>query len=647
MVDSLPSNNIKSDPATETLAKIRALEKANRVLQKKLDRTQTDLIKLEETNEKKESLLRKIIQDLNQTEQQLQNLVAGTAATTGKDFFPALVCHIAETLGVAYAVVTEQLGNELHTLGFWANGALQTSFAYQATQTPCERTLQEGQFYCERSVQQQFYPEDLDLAAMGAESYLGIALQNNQGKVLGNLCILDQKPLQNPQRAEEILRVFAARASAELERQRAKVSLERLNHDLETQVEDRTAALHTSEAQIRAIIGAIPDLLLRVAQDGTCLDYLQTHYQSEEFLPIGTHLSEVLPPELLAQQLKRIEQAITTKQIQVYDHVLQKNNHATYEEIRISALNDHEALVMVRDITQRKQSENALRKSQLDLQNTQLKMVQNEKMASLGNLVAGVAHEINNPLGFLNGSINNAQDYVKDLFSHISIYQQQHPNSPIPEQHAKKIDLDFVQVDLPKLLTSMQAATARIKGISTSLRIFSRADTSHKISIDLHEGIESTLLILKYRLKANTCRPAIEVVQDYGDLPAIECFPGQLNQVFMNILANAIDVFDEKAQQVSFEELENHPQKITIKTSILKGKNLVEICIRDNGSGIPEAVQAQIFDQLFTTKGMGEGTGLGLTIAHQIVTQTHGGSLEVQSEVGLGTEFKIRLPISS
>jgi len=308
---------------------------------------------------------------------------------------------------------------------------------------------------------------------------------------------------------------------------------------------------------------------------------------------------------------------------------------------------------LILDITDRKAAESrVIEKSQElaqalhDLQSAQLQMVQSEKMASLGNLVAGVAHEINNPIGFLNGSITNAKDYVQDFLEHLALYQQHYPNAAAAIQdHAEEIDLEFLSEDLPKLLDSMQSASDRIKSISTSLRIFSRADREHKVSANLHEGLDSTLLILKYRLKANEHRPTIEVIKDYGDLPLIDCFPGQLNQVFMNILANAIDMFDEMAQAQSFDELEAHPQQITIRTTT--HANQVEIQICDNGKGMTEAVKAKIFDYLFTTKGVGKGTGLGLAIARQIVVEKHGGSLDVQSELGRGTKFYIRLPIVS
>ncbi|PZO58721.1 MAG: serine/threonine protein kinase [Phormidesmis priestleyi] len=286
------------------------------------------------------------------------------------------------------------------------------------------------------------------------------------------------------------------------------------------------------------------------------------------------------------------------------------------------------------------------------LEQSQIQTIQSEKMASLGNLVAGVAHEINNPIGFLNGSIKNASTYLQDLLEHLELYQKCYPNAvEAIQENEQEIDLSFLSEDFPKLIQSMKGATNRIKNISTSLRTFSRADTEYKVSASLNEGLDSTLLILKYRIKANEQRPAIEVVTAYGDLPMVECFPGQLNQVFMNLLANAIDVFDEAAQQSSFEALKKQPpQTITVSTvgltDSLAERNMVEIRIADNGKGMPDEVKEKIFDHLFTTKAVGKGTGLGLAIARQIVTEAHSGLLTVTSELGKGTEFCIRLPIS-
>ncbi|RFP53137.1 MAG: hybrid sensor histidine kinase/response regulator [Limnothrix sp. CACIAM 69d] len=281
-----------------------------------------------------------------------------------------------------------------------------------------------------------------------------------------------------------------------------------------------------------------------------------------------------------------------------------------------------------------------------ELKASQMQLIQSEKMSALGQLVAGVAHEINNPISFLNGSINNGRDYVQDLLNHLALYQQYYPSPVSPIQdHANDIDLGYICEDLPQLLNSMQGATDRIKSISTSLRTFSRADTEYKVSANLHEGIDSTLLILKYRLKANANRPAIEVITDYGEIPPIDCFPGQLNQVFMNILANAIDMFDELAQGRSFKELEVNPQRITISTTLVNDR--VQIAIQDNGKGMSAEVKSRIFDHLFTTKSVGKGTGLGLAIAQQIVVDKHGGSLTVESEPGQGAEFRIQLPIKS
>jgi PAS domain S-box-containing protein len=283
-----------------------------------------------------------------------------------------------------------------------------------------------------------------------------------------------------------------------------------------------------------------------------------------------------------------------------------------------------------------------------ELQQAQTQLIQNEKMSALGNLVAGVAHEINNPIGFLNGSINNIYDYIQDILSHLECYQNCYPE-PLPSvlDSANKIDLEFVIEDLPKIFSSMTVAVERIRNISTSLRTFSRADSDRKVACNIHEGIDSTLLILKYRLKANEQRPEIKVIKNYSDLPLVECFSGQLNQVFMNIFANAIDSIEEANQGKNFAELKANANAITVTTDVGDDNRTVIIKIKDSGKGMSEEVQARIFEHLFTTKGVGKGTGLGLSISRQIVEETHGGSLTCYSVLGEGTEFAIALPLST
>ncbi|MEG4321684.1 MULTISPECIES: AAA family ATPase [unclassified Microcoleus] len=287
-----------------------------------------------------------------------------------------------------------------------------------------------------------------------------------------------------------------------------------------------------------------------------------------------------------------------------------------------------------------------LERSLLDLQQAQLQLVQSEKMSALGNLVAGVAHEINNPVGFINGNIDEATTTINDVINHLKLYQEKLPNPGEEiEQDAEDIDLEYALADLPKMLSSMKVGCDRIRGISTSLRTFSRADKDYKVPFNIHDGIDSTILILKHRLKANEHRPAIEVVTDYGNLPQIECFPGQLNQVFMNLLSNAIDALDESSQGRSFDRIEANPNCIRVRSG-LEGDRHIKITIADNGAGMTEEVKQRIFDHLFTTKAVGKGTGLGLAIARQIVVETHGGKLSCNSAVGEGTEFAIVLPVS-
>ncbi|MEM8641635.1 MAG: response regulator [Cyanobacteria bacterium P01_G01_bin.54] len=281
-----------------------------------------------------------------------------------------------------------------------------------------------------------------------------------------------------------------------------------------------------------------------------------------------------------------------------------------------------------------------------ELQASQIQLVQQEKMAALGNLMAGIAHEINNPLGFIGGNVNALQENLADLCVIIQDYRAEFPQpSPQLAEEIEELDLDFLLQDIPKTVTSMQEGVSRIRNISTSLRTFSRTDADEKTDFNLHDGLDSTLLILKYRLKASEQRPAIEIVKNYGEIPPVQCYPGQINQVFMNLLANAIDALNDSNLEKTFAEIEKNLNRITITTAFNTDRTQVLVEIADNGMGMSEAIKARIFEQGFTTKEVGKGTGLGMAIAHQIITEKHGGAIACTSELGKGTTFTITLPL--
>jgi two-component system NtrC family sensor kinase len=284
-----------------------------------------------------------------------------------------------------------------------------------------------------------------------------------------------------------------------------------------------------------------------------------------------------------------------------------------------------------------------LEKALQELRQIQGQLIQSEKMSSLGQLVAGVAHEINNPVSFIHGNLTHANEYANNLLILLDIYQKNYPNPPQEIQdELEEIDLDFIKEDFNKLLKSMSIGTERIREIVKSLRNFSRLDEADFKQVDIHQGIDSTLIILEHRLLAIKQGKGIKLIKEYGSLPLVSCYPSQLNQVFMNILSNAIEALDECHNQMP----ENEDHKIIIKTQVLEYK-FAQIVIIDNGPGIKEEVISRIFDPFFTTKPIGKGTGLGLAISYQIITEKHHGQLICNSEIGKGTEFIITLPIAT
>ncbi|MBD1936673.1 PAS domain-containing protein [Microcoleus sp. FACHB-68] len=309
-------------------------------------------------------------------------------------------------------------------------------------------------------------------------------------------------------------------------------------------------------------------------------------------------------------------------------------------------------VAVFRDITERKRSEEALRQSEAqlreqtiqlkqalyDLQQTQAQLLQSEKMSSLGQLVAGIAHEVNNPVSFIYGNLAYANEYIQDLLKLLNLYQQQYPNPGTEiEDEIEEVGLNFLLEDLPKLMSSMKQGAERIRQIVISLRNFARLDEAEMKSVNIHEGIDSTLLILQHRLKQQPLDSEIEIIKEYSKLPKVECYPGQLNQVFINILNNAIDAVEESALK------RGEKGQIIIRTGIQDER--VFISIADNGGGMSEEVSRHMFDPFYTTKPVGKGTGLGLSISYQVVVEKHGGRLQYISAPGKGTEFRIEIPL--
>ncbi|MEH2198602.1 hybrid sensor histidine kinase/response regulator [Nostoc sp.] len=305
-----------------------------------------------------------------------------------------------------------------------------------------------------------------------------------------------------------------------------------------------------------------------------------------------------------------------------------------YEEVLVRIENH----LKLRNLTKTLIAKNA------ELQQTQAQLIQAEKVAALGQLTAGIAHEVNNPINFIAGNLNFVEQYVQEVISLLYLYQKYLPEPPDEIQTAiQKNDLNFLLDDLSKIIKSMQLGTDRVTEIVSYLNNFSRHREAGKKLANLHEGLESTLLILGHRFKRNAHHPAIQLIKEYGDLPLIECFPGEINQVFMNLISNAIDAIEESHKTKDIDMLHQYLGVIKVKTEVI-GEQVI-LRVADNGSGIENADKIKIFDAFYTTKPVGKGTGLGLSIAYQIVVNNHHGKITYHSKPGEGIEFIVELPI--
>ncbi|MEG3919596.1 PAS domain S-box protein [Microcoleus sp. POL10_C6] len=435
------------------------------------------------------------------------------------------------------------------------------------------------------------------------------------------------------------------------------------------------AALREREEEFRSLVSSIPGAVYRCSAAGrSSLTFISSGIEAISGYPAANFMQKpvqafpsIVHPDDVQHIETIIDRAIKTKQPYIIEYRLMHcdgNVRWVAEKGQALFNADGEVLSLngaIFDMTERKAAEDALRLSEAiannraqqleialkELRETQAHLIHTEKMSSLGQMVAGVAHEINNPVSFIYGNISYASQYIRDLLQLVELYKKHYPQPAVEiQQCIDNIDLEFLTEDLLKILSSMKMGADRIREIVLSLRNFSRLDDSVKKPTNLHEGIDNTLLILHNKLRARGDYPEIKIIKDYGQLPLIECYAGQLNQVFMNLLSNSIDALEDACNQKRRAAAVGDDWKptISIRTEALN-ENSICIRIADNAIGMTEDVRSRLFDPFFTTKPMGKGTGLGLAISYRIVAEKHAGALSCRSTVGEGTEFAIEIPL--
>jgi PAS domain S-box-containing protein len=430
--------------------------------------------------------------------------------------------------------------------------------------------------------------------------------------------------------------------------------------NLSQQLQRSQAILKESNLFLNSVLEAIPGFFFAKDRQGRHIA-LNSNLASFFGKPITEILNktdaDLLPSEIASSMMLKDQEIMSQDISQRFEEVVPTHGvDCTYLTIKMPLKDDRGQIIgmigLAQDISDRKAIEVALadkaqelEQAMQEIQRTQMQMIHSEKMSSLGQLVAGIAHEINNPVSFIHGNLTHIKTYTQDLLDLVHAYQQHIPNPPLVlQEQIEAIDLDFLSTDIVKILESLQVGSDRICEIVLSLHNFSRLDEAEFKAVNIHEGIDNTLLILQHRLQATDTRPVIQVSKQYGNLPKVECYAGQLNQVFMNLLSNAIDALEDSNQHRTFQDIERHPNKIWIDTEVCD-RNRIKITIADNGKGILKAARSQLFNPFFTTKPIGKGTGLGLSISYQIVTERHHGKLWCDSTPEVGSKFWIEIPV--